>query len=1061
MKKFKTLMSLTFVVLLAISAKAQYTDVDLQNAINAAAPGSTITLNTGTYVFGAVVNVNKAVTLKGNSTLFQVSGTGVRLDISADGAGIEDVLIEKTDKTGTQNIIEIHANNVTIKNNTIWGQFVIGDPEVSRAMVFWAGAYSGIQIEGNTIFNLRQPAYISGTHTGNIINNYVYNTKGWVVEGGNLTFSNNTWGINVYDIAILSLCPGAYYTDIVAMSNANNGAVIEDQRVSPAVLSVVYVDASTAYTTDLGGKYHPFSTIQPAITRVVSGGKILVAAGTYVEPVQVDINKNVTILGAGAATTIVKPGFSTTLGGNVKSEAFIYIDPAATVVIKNFTFDCLGQQVNHAIQSRGALDIQDCVVKNVKHGTYMGRGIVYFGGTTNNLVKNVSMTNIERIGVHIRGNVMSPNPIVNVENFTYTGKGVGDWLDYGIEFGGGGGGAVKNANITNCKGVASVDGSTSAGILVTDYWGTGTNATVTNSSLTNNTTGMAVGYGPTDNSIVVAYSNNISNNTSFGISSTNPLVNAKNNWWGHASGPFDNKTLPGIPNYNNPTGLGNAVTSKVDYQPWNLFANYYNDPLNPYKLYITSGPTVFDSLVYPNDSWPLPAGVPFGGYVGEPNDWGFLAGTDYYIVPEVGSYFGASTIVVEWDNTQYGYAGYTAGNIYGSGYFNTLLTTSGTITRLTIDGGLLNNANQTTPSGGYIAKISLTLLKTGYAPVNFYSYNFRYYDGLGGQGGVYFTDKNAKVKNYLGDVVSTTPASQATGDGKVNVDDLNFWSQSYWSGVTGFTPLYTNYKAKYDIGPTSTNTVYGMPITDKKIQFEDLVIFAMSYGLSGNGVYPKVAPVPTEPVEVTVGKPIASGNETLVPLFISGAVQDLRAASLSFSGSFGKLISAEKGDLLNSYTTPVMVMSRADGNNVFVDLSIMGADVNGLSEEGQLFVLRFEGKANVNVTTAELRNLANSPMLVKLNGNYKGIPTEFGLSQNYPNPFNPSTMISYQVPFAAMVQIAVFNSIGEKVGTLVNEVKEPGYYEVTWNASAMPSGVYFFRINAGEFIAVKKMMLTK
>ena len=80
MKKFKTLVSLTFVVLLAISAKAQYTDVDLQNAINAAAPGSTITLNTGTYVFAAVVNVNKAVTLKGNSTLFQVSGTGVRLE---------------------------------------------------------------------------------------------------------------------------------------------------------------------------------------------------------------------------------------------------------------------------------------------------------------------------------------------------------------------------------------------------------------------------------------------------------------------------------------------------------------------------------------------------------------------------------------------------------------------------------------------------------------------------------------------------------------------------------------------------------------------------------------------------------------------------------------------------------------------------------------------------------------------------------------------------------------------------------------------------------------------
>jgi hypothetical protein len=332
---------------------------------------------------------------------------------------------------------------------------------------------------------------------------------------------------------------------------------------------------------------------------------------------------------------------------------------------------------------------------------------------------------------------------------------------------------------------------------------------------------------------------------------------------------------------------------------------------------------------------------------------------------------------------------------------------------------------------------------------------------------VYFTDKNAKVKNYLGDVVKSpivappTPLDQSTGDGKVNVDDLTFWSASYWSGVSGYAPGLLYYKAKYDIGPTSTSTVYGMPVTDYKIQFEDLVIFAMSYGLSGNGIYPKVAPVPTEPVEISVGKPLASGNETFVPIFISGAVQDLRAASIVLSGSFGKFISAEKGDLLTSYTTPVMVMSRSDNSNVYVDLSLAGADVKGISQEGQLVILRFEGKANVSLSSADLRNVANSAMLVKFGDNTRAIPTEFALSQNYPNPFNPATVISYQVPAVSAVQIDVFNSIGEKVASLVNEVKEPGYYEVTWNAVSMTSGVYFFRINAGEFSAVKKMMLMK
>lgn len=553
--------------------------------------------------------------------------------------------------------------------------------------------------------------------------------------------------------------------------------------------------------------------------------------------------------------------------------------------------------------------------------------------------------------------------------------------------------------------------------------------------------------------------NQIFGNTTYGIESNVDylLTDAKNNWWGHPSGPFDNKTLPNTPNYNNLPGLGDAVTPYVDYIPWIV-----NTPSTPYKLYLSNSATVIDSIIYPNDSWPKPWEPnpdPGSGYPGDLGiDWGFLSSTDYYIVPEVGSFFGASTITVEWDNTQYSFGSVTNGNIYSSGYFNTLMVTTGTTTRLTIDAGLFN-VNQTTVSGGYIAKVSLNLLKTGYAPVNFYANNFRYYDGLGGQYPVYFTDKNAKVKNYLGDVA--TPTLQSTGDGKVDINDLNLWALSYWSGVTGYAPGLTYYKAKYDIGPTSTTTVYGMPVTDYKIQFEDLVIFSMSYGLSQNNMYPKIAPVPETPVIVSVGQATTSAGKTVVPIFISGAVQDLRAASLIFSGSFGKFISAEKGELLNSYTTPVMVMSRADGNTVYVDLSLVGADVQGLNQEGQLVLLTFEGNANVRLSSADLRNTANSTMLVKLGDNTRGIPTEFGLSQNYPNPFNPATVISYQVPVQAAVKIDVFNAVGEKVETLVNEVKEPGYYEVTWNAASMTSGVYFFRINAGDFSAVKKMMLMK
>ena len=263
----------------------------IQKGVDLVDPGGTVYVRTGTYVLSTVVNLNKAgITLDGDgagATIVQVSGTGDRFDISADGVTLKDFEIQKTDKSGEQNIIRLRASNPSIVNNTIHGQFVIGDGDTTRAIVVNAGAFTGLNIEGNIIYALRQPAYISGTHTGTIQSNYVYGTKGWVLEGGDLTFTGNTWGagadVNVYDIAILATMPGGYYTDIVAMSNANNGAVIEDQRVSPAVLSAVYVDAATSFTTDLGGRYHPYSTITPAIARVVAKGTIYIAAGTYTE----------------------------------------------------------------------------------------------------------------------------------------------------------------------------------------------------------------------------------------------------------------------------------------------------------------------------------------------------------------------------------------------------------------------------------------------------------------------------------------------------------------------------------------------------------------------------------------------------------------------------------------------------------------------------------------------------------------------------------------------------------------------------------------------------------
>lgn len=87
-----------------------------------------------------------------------------------------------------------------------------------------------------------------------------------------------------------------------------------------------------------------------------------------------------------------------------------------------------------------------------------------------------------------------------------------------------------------------------------------------------------------------------------------------------------------------------------------------------------------------------------------------------------------------------------------------------------------------------------------------------------------------------------------------------------------------------------------------------------------------------------------------------------------------------------------------------------------------------------------------------------GVPTEYSLFQNYPNPFNPSTTIRYGLPERSHVTLTVYNALGQKITTLVNEEKEASYYEVTFNASNLPSGVYIYQLRAGVYMDTKKFL---
>jgi len=88
------------------------------------------------------------------------------------------------------------------------------------------------------------------------------------------------------------------------------------------------------------------------------------------------------------------------------------------------------------------------------------------------------------------------------------------------------------------------------------------------------------------------------------------------------------------------------------------------------------------------------------------------------------------------------------------------------------------------------------------------------------------------------------------------------------------------------------------------------------------------------------------------------------------------------------------------------------------------------------------------------------------MAQNYPNPFNPTTQIRYGLPAQTSVKLTIHNVLGQEVATLVDGIQPAGYHVIRWNGTsatgaAVGSGVYFFRIQAGDFVEMKKMMLLK
>ncbi len=181
----------------------------------------------------------------------------------------------------------------------------------------------------------------------------------------------------------------------------------------------------------------------------------------------------------------------------------------------------------------------------------------------------------------------------------------------------------------------------------------------------------------------------------------------------------------------------------------------------------------------------------------------------------------------------------------------------------------------------------------------------------------------------------------------------------------------------------------------------------------------------------------------------------------TFNQKYLLLLDSNTVDLPNDYKGLPDV--RDEANGPLHDTSLA---VNTKINDGGKFVLGFFPWYSGGSSTSKYLVL----WLVRVYGtttpatgvqDAQALPKEFSLEQNYPNPFNPTTTIQYNTPKTGFVSLDVYNLLGQKVATLVNEVVQAGSHTVNFNASDLPSGVYMYQLKTDNFNSIKKMTLLK
>jgi len=304
---------------------------------------------------------------------------------------------------------------------------------------------------------------------------------------------------------------------------------------------------------------------------------------------------------------------------------------------------------------------------------------------------------------------------------------------------------------------------------------------------------------------------------------------------------------------------------------------------------------------------------------------------------------------------------------------------------------------------------------------------------------------NDHATNYwLGDM---------NGDGAVNAT----YDISVLGAAFGETQGDDDYNPFCDVGPTDDWSRVGIPTTDNKINFEDLMVFSMNFGVvsSTNKVM--------GPISTNVGLEWVSAGENRYALRLVDG-EGVKGVRVRANLDEGAAVDVSAGDLLDGQDE--MTFLRNLGTGLDACVTVMGRDT-GFVGTGDLMFVDGSTLLTMSDLTIDARGHDNSKLKVSLTASTDKItPRVFALNANYPNPFNPMTKISFSLPEAQDVRLTVYGVDGTRVATLINETRASGLHEVLWMGrddagKALASGTYFYRIDAGPYSQVRKMVLMK